>query len=271
MDHAHDKRKSRNVVEQSEVKRPLRADERAIRAGSVQKTVNSFARTVSVGRPARHPMALSDLVDEHSGAPEAGLHPRFTCRFCGQTHRAVALRTRQRAQCARCGLTLAKGSRFGSETTPALVTTALILAVPALTLPFVTVGKLGSERVGHLFSGARALWSEDMQLLSLWIVLCAGLLPVMMLCLLAMLTLPASFSKPAPWVSVVRRVLVAIAPWAMPEVYLLGVLVALTKLGSLVDVKIGPGFWCYAAMSVLGLLAWRTFYLGHDAKGATRT
>lgn len=216
-------------------------------------------------------MALSDLVDEHSGAPEAGLHPRFACRFCGHTHRSVVLAPRQRAQCTRCGLTLATGSRFGRDTAAALITTALILAVPALALPFITVGKLGSERVGHFFSGARALWTENMPLLSLWVLLCAGLLPIVLLGLLATLELLTRFSKPAPWTKSIRRLAVAIAPWAMPEVYLLGVLVALTKLGSLVDVKIGAGFWCYAAMSVLTLLAWRNFHLGPNSKGAART
>ncbi len=210
-------------------------------------------------------MALSDLVDEHSGAPEPGLHPRFTCRFCGQTHRAVILKPRQRAQCTRCGLTLAKGSRFGNDTTAAFAATALVLALPALTLPFVTVGKLGSERVGNLFAGARALWSENMPLLSVWVMLCAALLPVALLGLLAALTIPPRFYASFPQTKLLRRLAVAIAPWAMPEVYLLSVLVALTKLGSLVDVKMGPGFWCYAAMSVLAILAWRNFHLGPDS------
>ena len=210
-------------------------------------------------------MALSDLVDDHSGAPEPGLHPRFTCRFCGQTHRALSLAPRQRAQCIRCGLTLAKGSRFGADTTAAMVTAAIVLAIPALTLPFVTVGKLGSERAGNVFAGARALWAENMPLLSVWVSLCAALLPVALLVILAALTLPPRLFGAVPRAKNLRRLAVAIAPWAMPEVFLLGVLVALTKLGSLVDVRMGPGFWCYAAMSILVLFAWRNFHLGPDA------
>jgi paraquat-inducible protein A len=207
-------------------------------------------------------MSVFEHPDESLGAPEAGLHPRFTCRFCGQAHRAVKLAPRQKALCERCGLILAKGSRFGKHTSPALLATALVLAVPAMTLPFVTVGKLGSERIGHLFSGARALWFEDMRLLGLWVALCAGLLPIGLLGLLAIATLQTRFAKSDQIARSITRVAVALAPWAMPEVYLLGVLVALTKLGSLVDVHIGPGFWCYAAMSVLVLLCWRNFHLG---------
>jgi paraquat-inducible protein A len=46
--------------------------------------------------------------------------------------------------------------------------------------------------------------------------------------------------------------------WAIPEVQVLAVLVAFMKLRSVVDIKIGPGFWCYSAMALSLLMAQRS-------------
>ncbi len=207
---------------------------------------------------------------EAAEAPEPGLQPRFTCRYCGHEHRIIHLRPYQKASCVQCGIVLAKGSRFGSDSTVALIVTALILAGPSFYLPFITVGKLGTERTGHLLSGAYALWTEDMRLLAVWTALCAGVVPILMLAALAALTLPPRLGRNWLWANSLRHAAIALEEWAMPEVYVLGVLVALTKLGSLVDVEIGPGFWCYTAMSVLLLLSWRNFRLGADPLNSTQ-
>ena len=207
-------------------------------------------------------MPTSNLTGESPPAADTGLKKRFTCRFCGRGHDAVVLAPRQKALCNQCGLGLTQGSRLGSDATLAMVITALILAVPAFVLPFVTVGKLGSERTGHLLSGARALQAEDMPLLSVWVALCAGIAPVLMLVALAVHSLPPHFGQTWRWTRGLKHAAVALEEWAMPEVYVLAVLVALTKLGSVVEVEIEPGFWCYVAMSIMLLIAWRNFHLG---------
>ena len=47
--------------------------------------------------------------------------------------------------------------------------------------------------------------------------------------------------------------------WAIPEVQVLAVLVALMKLGSVVSVSVGPGFYCYCGMAMALLIAEHSF------------
>ncbi len=51
------------------------------------------------------------------------------------------------------------------------------------------------------------------------------------------------------------RTLVAIGPWAMLDVFLVAVLVALVKMGELATIVPGPGLLAFTAVVVLTLLA----------------
>jgi paraquat-inducible protein A len=192
---------------------------------------------------------------------------RFTCHSCGQMHRVVPLAPGEKAWCVRCNTPLAKGSRFGVDTALACGVAGLILAVPAALLPFVTVSKLANERVGLLFTGVATLWEDGMQLLAIWVTACGALAPLLLLGTLTGLLLPARLG----WQPFAPRTLTlsarAVEHWAMPEVQVLAVLVALVKLHTLVGVRIGPGFWCYVALSLVTLLGWRSFELDTAAPG----
>lgn len=185
--------------------------------------------------------------------------PGLTCRLCGQQHRRAPLRRGQRATCVRCGTLLSRRGWFGPDTAAAFAITGAALAVPAATLPFITVAKLGRDHTGYLLSGAGALWDAGMRLLGIWVILCAAVAPMLLL-----LTLSGGLAGSRHWQTAQRSrfwpaIAHALEHWAMPEVHVLAILVALIKLGDLVEVHVGAGFWCYVAMSVALLVAWRAY------------
>lgn len=187
-------------------------------------------------------------------APSCDL-PR--CGLCGLTHQAVRLRPGERALCSECGATLERGT-FSTHAASAFTLTALVLAVPAVLLPLVSVSKFGATHSSYLWTGAQRLWETGMPLLSVWVALCGLAVPLALIgtltgCLLAR-RLPEVFGAAAGWERAAR----ALQHWSMPEVHVLAVLIAFTKIGVLVDVSAGAGLWFYAAMTVATLLAWRS-------------
>lgn len=186
-------------------------------------------------------------------------HTRLTCRLCGQEHGPAQLAPGEKALCVRCDSVLAQGTRLDPDTGLVFALTGLILAVPAAVLPFITAGKLGEERISLLFTGVGSLWDGGMRMLALLVLLCGGILPVLLLATLAALHAAARLGWRKGSLHALYPTARFLEHWSIPEVQVLAVFVALMKLGSLVNVTIEPGFWCYCGMSFCLVIAQRTF------------
>jgi paraquat-inducible protein A len=140
--------------------------------------------------------------------------------------------------------------------------TGLLLAPAACFLPFMSAGKLGAERVSALFTGVEALWGNGMRALGALVLFAGGVLPVALLAILGLLLASAKFPSIIPLRGGLIRAARALEEAAIPEVQVLAILVALTRLGGLVHVRMLAGFWCYCAMSLCLLLAEHGFDFG---------
>lgn len=156
---------------------------------------------------------------------------------------------------------MAERGRLGRQAALAFALTGLLLAIPAATLPFVTLGKFGRERTTILSDSFQGLWAHGFAPLGLWVLTCGVIAPIGLLTLLVAVL--ATDRRPAlrSLNQRLRRWAHGVEHWAMPEVQVLGVMVAFFKLGAVVQVFVGPGLWCYGGMSLFTLLAWRRFNL----------
>jgi paraquat-inducible protein A len=176
----------------------------------------------------------------------------LVCPICDQRHDRPVLRPGEAAACARCGTRLLRrGWLDGRGRTPFLLA-AWCLALAAAVTPYVTLGKLGREHAGTVADPGAGLWNFNYATLAALVWFCGlfaplGVLLVRSLGLSGPATTPAA--RGARWVGD------QVAFWAMPEVQVLGTLVAFFKLGEVVDVAVGPGLWCYGAAAACLLAA----------------
>ena len=77
------------------------------------------------------------------------------------------------------------------------------------------------------------------------------LFPLLQLCILFYLLVPMRYERRPAGFGVLVNALVALRPWGMIEVFLLGVLVAIIKLSSLAQVIAGPALWAFVGLTVL--------------------
>jgi paraquat-inducible protein A len=190
----------------------------------------------------------------------------LACPLCGQWHTRVPLRPGDTCKCIRCDAQLARGRASTWFVTFAWVLTGLILWVPANLLPVATVSQFGRLHDSLLFTGAVGLWHEGMPWVAILVVLCGIAAPLLLLLALAAVLVPLVFNRPSARVRFLIRWLRGFELWSLPEVYLLAVLVAFIKLGSLVQSRPGAGLWCHCVMALALLIAWRRFDVDRAAQ-----
>jgi len=177
------------------------------------------------------------------------------CHDCGLRQRHPDLAPGQSAYCAACGLKLFQHKPRGVEWALALTLTALVLLAVANFTEFMTFEYRGRSQDNRIITGILELRRLGYAPLAALILLTSLLAPLLhlsgMFCVLTCVQLGRS---PA-WLGPLFRRLEFLRPWAMLEVYLLGIFVAVVKLGELASIEVATAFWAYLALIVVATAA----------------
>jgi paraquat-inducible protein A len=186
----------------------------------------------------------------------------IACRTCGQVQRMVQLAPREAAECCRCGALVApRGASQSLQRVAAFSLAALAFYVPANIYPILRMNFYGAYSESTVWDGCVSLARDGQWIVAAVVFSASILIPLIKLIGLACLVITAK-SGSARWRYERTRIsqfIEAIGPWAMLDVFLVAVLVALVRLEKLATVLPGPGLFAFTAVVVFTLLASASF------------
>jgi paraquat-inducible protein A len=177
------------------------------------------------------------------------------CSTCGLVHDVPDVPPRSIARCTRCKSVIRHGSNPAAESrTAALAAAALVLYIPALLLPIMTLERLGHESIASIWSGTIGMLAEGHYTIGLTVFFFSIVAPVAKLSALFTLCYagPLLSGGARSWI---YHAVEFIGRWGMLDVLLVAVLVAVVKLGDLVEVTPGPGVIVFGMVVLLSMFA----------------
>lgn len=180
------------------------------------------------------------------------------CDVCGLVQHLDHLPRRRRAVCARCSSTLERNPANSRPRTAALALAALLLYVPANIYPVMIMEYMGRHTENTVWDGVVALYRQGMWGVATIVFMASIVVPLLKL--LGLFVLVSSRGR--NWRrerTLIYKVIGWIGPWAMLDVFLLSILVALIRFGGFATVIPGVGVIAFTAVVVLTILASASF------------
>jgi paraquat-inducible protein A len=156
--------------------------------------------------------------------------------------------------CPRCGHVLREGC-------PDSVIHALILSIvglcmfgPAIGLPLLSMSTAGLRHDASLAQAILSLGSSGLWEVAILVSICAVIAPLLNMWLMFTVSLILQMRSHPAWMPSLLRLNHTVQEWAMPEVFLMAVLVSVVKLKDLAQLLPGVGLYCFVCLMLCALL-----------------
>jgi paraquat-inducible protein A len=150
--------------------------------------------------------------------------------------------------CPRCGAVLQRPRKNSIDRPLAFALCGVVLFAIALNNPFLAMKSGGFVQETTLLTGIIELWKQRLYGLGTLVLLTCALIPLGQLTGLLYILAPLRLNAAASGSIPIFRIILHLNSWAMMEVFVIGILVALVKLGKMATIV--PG----VAVIALGLL-----------------
>ncbi len=187
----------------------------------------------------------------------------IACHTCDLLHCVKPLPVGGVARCSRCGTVLYSHTPRSVERTLVFAIAGLITVVIANAYPFLSLQSQGTVLQTNLITGAIILSEQSLAGLALLVLLTSMVVPCALLLSLVYVLWPLRKGRLLPAGRRLFRLALAIRPWSMTEVFLLGILVSVIKLSKLATIIPGTALFAFLAL-VFALAAVNTLMNPHS-------
>ena len=185
----------------------------------------------------------------------------ISCHSCHLLNKAEPVSKGTRALCPRCGATLHARKPNSIARTWALIIAAFVFYIPANVLPITHVISFGKAQSDTIMSGVIYFVKSGSWPIALVIFVASVFVPLLKLFLLTYLLITVQLKS--QWRPKDRtrlyRITEAVGRWSMVDIYVVTILVALVKLGSLATIEAGSGAIFFAGVVIITIFAAMSF------------
>ena len=170
------------------------------------------------------------------------------CHACDLPSRVGDVPEGGTARCPRCGSVLYRRIRDSLDRTLALAVAGMFLVAAANVFPFLEFKMQGNVTHTTLSTGVRALYEQGTPLVASLVLLTTIVAPFLQIFSLIFVLGPLRLGMRVPGQTRVFRLLRAVQPWSMMEVFIMGILVSLVKLIGMAQIVPGIALWSFVLL-----------------------
>lgn len=174
----------------------------------------------------------------------------LVCGECDLLLRERPIGSGDVALCARCGHVLHRHQPEGLKRCLAFSLTAAVLFVISNAFPIVGLTSQGLVSSTSLLGMVSMLFEDEMFFVAGLVFVTTFLMPALEIAAFLYLLLPMGFGRRPPRLATVFRIMHLSQPWAMVEVFMLGLLVTISKLHAMATVVPEVALWSFVLLMI---------------------
>ncbi len=153
--------------------------------------------------------------------------------------------------CPRCGKTISKRNSDSIIKALALSIAGLLMYPPAMLLPLMTMESFGFSDSANIIDSIINFYQNGYYLVAFMVLLSAVIFPLVLLGSVFIISLQLYRHRYPRYLAKLFRAYLHLQEWAMVEVYLLGIMITVIKMGNSTDISYNTGIFCFSGLVLL--------------------